>query len=57
MSQLYNGQQDYSPKVVRAAADALGLEVYELFLAPPEVDAIRALRKLTRAAQDMSLPH
>lgn len=49
MSQLYNGVQDYSPRVCRSAADALNLEIYELFLPPIEAPAIRQLRQAVRA--------
>lgn len=45
-SQLYNGDQDYSPKVVKQAADALGVAEYELLM-PPE----RAMRMRQLLAQ------
>jgi transcriptional regulator with XRE-family HTH domain len=45
MSQLYNGKQDYSPKVVNEAARALNAEPYELLLHPDAAMAIRRLRE------------
>lgn len=41
MSQLYNDQQAYNPKYVKEAADALNIQVYELFMPPNEAMAIR----------------
>lgn len=46
-SQLYNGDQDFSPKILREAADALHIEPYELLM-PPE--KAMNLRRLERAA-------
>lgn len=45
MSQLYNGDQDYSPDILEAAAVALHAEPYELLLPPERAMAIRALRE------------
>ena len=45
MSQLYNGDQDYSPAILEAAAVALHAEPYELLLPPERAMAIRALRE------------
>lgn len=41
ISQLYNGEQDYSPAVVNAAAVALNAEPYELLMPPERAFAIR----------------
>lgn len=45
MSQLYNGLQDYSPKIIREAAEALKVAQYELLMHPEEANAIRRLRQ------------
>lgn len=45
MSQLYNGDQDYSPDIIEAAAVALHAEPFELLLPPERAMAIRALRE------------
>lgn len=47
-SQLYNGVQDYSPKLVREAAIALNLQDYELLMHP---DKAMALRRLQASAE------
>jgi transcriptional regulator with XRE-family HTH domain len=44
MSQLYNGQQDFSPKILKEAADALGIEPHELLMLPDRAMALRRLR-------------
>lgn len=44
MSQLFNGTQDYSPKVVNDAAKALNLQPYELLMHPDAANALKALR-------------
>ncbi len=41
MSQLYNGQQDFSPAILRAAAIALSAEPFELLIPPERAFAIR----------------
>lgn len=43
-SQLYNNKQDYSPKVVNEAADALNVAPYELLMKPETAMALRRLR-------------
>jgi transcriptional regulator with XRE-family HTH domain len=43
-SQLYNGTQDYSPKVVNEAATALNLMPFELLMQPELAVSIRRLR-------------
>ncbi len=43
MSQLYNGEQDYSPKIVNEAAAALNVRPWELLMHPEEAMAIRQL--------------
>lgn len=44
MSQLFNGTQDYSPKILAEAALALNAEPYELLMHPERAMAIRQLR-------------
>lgn len=44
-SLLYNGRQDYSPKLVEEAANALNIAPYELLLKPEDAMAIRRLRQ------------
>lgn len=48
MSQLFNGTQDYSPKVVNEAASALRVEPFELLMHP---DRAMALRRFQASAQ------
>jgi len=48
MSQLYNGTQDYSPKILNDAAAALEIEPFELLL-PPE--RAMNLRRFQAAAE------
>jgi transcriptional regulator with XRE-family HTH domain len=45
MSQLYNNQQDYSPKLVNEAAEALNVAPYELLMKPETAMALRRLRQ------------
>lgn len=45
MSQLYNGEQDYSPKIVNEAAVALNAEPYELLIHPEKAMNLRKLRE------------
>lgn len=45
MSQLYNGHQDFSPKVLAEAALALNCSPYELLMHPDTAMAIRRLRQ------------
>lgn len=49
MSQLFNGTQDYSPKILAEAATALNAEPFELLIHPERAMAIRQLR--TTAAE------
>lgn len=49
-SQIYNGKQDYSPKVVREASLALNVREYELLMHP---DQAMALRRLQSSAQEI----
>lgn len=49
MSQLYNGTQDYSPKILAEAAEALNAEPFELLMHPERAMAMRQLR--TTAAE------
>ncbi len=55
MSQLFNGTQDYSPKVVNEAAQALSCEPYELLMPPEKAMAIRRL--LASAQQIVTIAH
>ena len=45
MSQLYNDDQDFSPKILREAADALNAEPYELLMHPDLAHALRRQRE------------
>ena len=45
MSQLYNGEQDYSPKVVNEAAVALNVQPWELLMPPEKAQAIQQFQK------------
>lgn len=51
MSQLYNGTQDYSPKVVNEAAFALKVQPFELLMHP---ERAMALRKVQAGAQEIA---
>lgn len=44
-SLLYNRQQDFNPALVAAAAHALNIEPFELFLPPEEAHHIKRLRQ------------
>jgi transcriptional regulator with XRE-family HTH domain len=53
MSQLYNGEQDFSPKILREAAEALNVETYELLMHPDLAFALRRQREASlRIVQD-----
>ena len=43
-SQLYNGDQDYSPRVVGQASVALNVAPFELLMKPEQAMALRRLR-------------
>jgi transcriptional regulator with XRE-family HTH domain len=45
MSQLYNGVQDFSPKILKEASDALQVEPFELLMLPERAMALRRLRQ------------
>jgi len=45
MSQLYNGTQDYNPKLLAEASEALDIEPFELLMHPDRAEAFRELRK------------
>lgn len=51
MSQLYNGTQDYSPKVVNEAASALNVQPFELLMLPEKA---MAFRKVQASAQEIA---
>lgn len=53
MSQLYNGDQDYSPKVVNEAATALNVRPWELLMHPEEAMAIRQLMVQAKKISDI----
>jgi transcriptional regulator with XRE-family HTH domain len=44
VSQVVNGIQDYNPKLVRLAANALEIEIFELFMSPVLARAYREMR-------------
>lgn len=44
MSQIYNGVQDFNPKIVKEAASALNLQNYELLMSPEKAMALRQLQ-------------
>jgi transcriptional regulator with XRE-family HTH domain len=56
MSQLYNGVQDYSPKIIREASEALKVAPYELLMHPEEANAIRRLRQEALRVVEASRP-
>lgn len=41
MSQIYNKQQDLNPRLLKEGAEALGLEPFELLMAPDRASALR----------------
>lgn len=45
MSDIYSGKKDYNPRLVRAAAEALGIELFELFMHPELALALRDQRE------------
>ena len=44
-SHLYNDQQDYSTQIVKEAAHALNIAVFELFMLPADAMALRRYRE------------
>jgi len=44
-SQLYNNKQDYSPKIVNEAAEALKVAPFELLMRPEQAMAMRRQRE------------
>lgn len=44
MSQLFNGEQDFSPKILEDAAAALNIEPFELLMLPARAMAYRQLQ-------------
>lgn len=54
-SQIYNGVQDYSPKIVREAALAMNLQEYELLMHPDDAMSLRKLR--STAEQIVQIAH
>lgn len=61
MSLLYNHKQDYSPKILREAAEALQIEPYELLMHPDQAMALRRLRqdalRVVESTRDMDERH
>lgn len=55
MSQLYNNEQDYSPKRVNEAALALNAEPWELLMPPERAMALRRIR--ASAEEIVTLAH
>jgi len=45
MSQLFNGTQDYSPKILTEAAKALNVEPFELLMPPERAMSLRRMRE------------
>lgn len=57
MSQLYNGDQDFSPKILAEAAQALKCETYELLMHPDRAMSLRRMREdALRIVADMDPP-
>lgn len=56
MSQLYNGKQDFSPDILRQAAAALQVEVYELLMPPEKAmvlrQAVASARRIVEIAEE-----
>lgn len=54
MSQLYNGKQDFSPEILRTAAEALQVEPYELLMLPEKAmllrQAVASARRIVQLA-------
>lgn len=50
-SQIYNGQQDYSPKIVREAAQALNVRDWELLM---PYDLAMAFRRFQASATQVA---
>ena len=50
MSQLYNGTQDYSPKIIGEASRALNIEDWELLMPPSRA---KGFRRLVNSAEDI----
>jgi transcriptional regulator with XRE-family HTH domain len=59
-SQLYNNKQDYSPKIVNEAAQALNVAPFELLMRPETAMALRRLRqdalRVVEDARDLEPP-
>ena len=55
MSQLYNGTQDFSPKILTEAAAALNIAEYELLMHPDRAMAVRRLQ--SSAEQIVTIAH
>jgi transcriptional regulator with XRE-family HTH domain len=57
MSQLYNGGQDFSPKILAETAAALKCEPFELLMHPDAAMAIRRIRQdALRIVEDSTPP-
>jgi len=56
MSDLYNHRQDFSPKILKEAAEALGVEPYELLMHPDHAMALLRLRKDALTIVESSAP-
>lgn len=53
-SQIYNGTQDYSPKIVKEAARALNVRTYELLIHPDRALFLRKLEEAARTFADVA---
>lgn len=54
MSQLYNGEQDFSPKLLAEASKALNVEMWELLMPPERAMALRRIQVDARDIAEIS---
>ncbi len=54
MSQLFNGTQDYSPKIIAEAALALKIEDWELLMPPDRAMGFRQLQESAETISEVS---
>lgn len=55
-SLLFNDRQDYTPEIIRDAAEALHIQPYELLMHPEDAMALRALRNDALRVVETSRP-
>lgn len=53
MSQLYNGTQDFSPKILHEASVALKCAAWELLMRPEQAMALRRFQESAREVADL----